>query len=101
MEFGWYHEFHRQGGGESDADAFTQALEQVSDGGGGGLEAGGVGGSRGGSMRRGGCLGLISGRIRRYGLPGRARIRSRCWGRWVIRCSSPCVAVRWRNWGRI
>ncbi len=31
MEFGWYHEFHRQVDGQSDADAFAQALEQVSD----------------------------------------------------------------------
>ncbi len=31
MEFGWYHEFHRQVEGQSDADAFAQALEQVSD----------------------------------------------------------------------
>jgi alkanesulfonate monooxygenase SsuD/methylene tetrahydromethanopterin reductase-like flavin-dependent oxidoreductase (luciferase family) len=29
MEFGWYHEFHRQVEQQSDADAFTQALEQV------------------------------------------------------------------------
>jgi alkanesulfonate monooxygenase SsuD/methylene tetrahydromethanopterin reductase-like flavin-dependent oxidoreductase (luciferase family) len=31
MEFGWYHEFHRQVDQQSDADAFAQALEQVSD----------------------------------------------------------------------
>jgi alkanesulfonate monooxygenase SsuD/methylene tetrahydromethanopterin reductase-like flavin-dependent oxidoreductase (luciferase family) len=31
MEFGWYHEFHRQVDQQSDADAFTQALEQVVD----------------------------------------------------------------------
>ncbi len=31
MEFGWYHEFHRQVDQQSDADAFTQALDQVSD----------------------------------------------------------------------
>lgn len=31
MEFGWYHEFHRQVEHQSDADAFTQALDQVSD----------------------------------------------------------------------
>ena len=31
MEFGWYHEFHRQVEQQSDADAFTQALEQVVD----------------------------------------------------------------------
>jgi alkanesulfonate monooxygenase SsuD/methylene tetrahydromethanopterin reductase-like flavin-dependent oxidoreductase (luciferase family) len=31
MEFGWYHEFHRQVDRQSDADAFTQALDQVSD----------------------------------------------------------------------
>jgi alkanesulfonate monooxygenase SsuD/methylene tetrahydromethanopterin reductase-like flavin-dependent oxidoreductase (luciferase family) len=31
MEFGWYHEFHRQVGGQSDADAFEQGLDQVSD----------------------------------------------------------------------
>lgn len=31
MEFGWYHEFHRQVDGQSDADAFAQALDQVSD----------------------------------------------------------------------
>ena len=31
MEFGWYHEFHRQVDQQSDADAFTQALEQVAD----------------------------------------------------------------------
>jgi alkanesulfonate monooxygenase SsuD/methylene tetrahydromethanopterin reductase-like flavin-dependent oxidoreductase (luciferase family) len=29
MEFGWYHEFHRQVEQQSDGDAFTQALEQV------------------------------------------------------------------------
>jgi alkanesulfonate monooxygenase SsuD/methylene tetrahydromethanopterin reductase-like flavin-dependent oxidoreductase (luciferase family) len=29
MEFGWYHEFHRQVDGQSDADAFAQGLEQV------------------------------------------------------------------------
>src|ERR1700760_3792658 len=29
MEFGWYHEFHRQVEQQSDADAFAQALEQV------------------------------------------------------------------------
>ena len=31
MEFGWYHEFHRQEDQQSDADAFAQALEQVAD----------------------------------------------------------------------
>jgi alkanesulfonate monooxygenase SsuD/methylene tetrahydromethanopterin reductase-like flavin-dependent oxidoreductase (luciferase family) len=31
MEFGWYHEFHRQVDQQSDADAFTQALDQVSE----------------------------------------------------------------------
>src|SRR3954470_13502956 len=31
MEFGWYHEFHRQVDRQSDADAFAQALEQVAD----------------------------------------------------------------------
>ena len=29
MEFGWYHEFHRQVAGQSDADAFAQGLDQV------------------------------------------------------------------------
>jgi len=29
MEFGWYHEFHRQVEGQSDADAFAQGFEQV------------------------------------------------------------------------
>ena len=29
MEFGWYHEFHRQVPGQSDADAFEQGFEQV------------------------------------------------------------------------
>src|SRR3984885_13225993 len=29
MEFGWYHEFHRQGEGQSDADAFDQGFAQV------------------------------------------------------------------------
>src|SRR5215472_6350586 len=29
MEFGWYHEFHRQVDGQSDADAFDQGFEQV------------------------------------------------------------------------
>src|ERR1700680_1501053 len=29
MEFGWYHEFHRQIEGQSDADAFAQGFEQV------------------------------------------------------------------------
>src|SRR3981081_4317201 len=29
MEFGWYHEFHRQGEGQSDADAFDQGFQQV------------------------------------------------------------------------
>src|ERR1700741_4864011 len=28
MEFGWYHEFHRQVPGQSDADAFAQGFEQ-------------------------------------------------------------------------
>src|SRR3984893_4819130 len=28
MEFGWYHEFHRQVEGQSDADAFAQGFEQ-------------------------------------------------------------------------
>ena len=27
MEFGWYHEFHRQVEGQSDADAFEQGFE--------------------------------------------------------------------------
>lgn len=31
MEFGWYHEFHRQVDRQSDADAFEQALGQVTD----------------------------------------------------------------------
>src|SRR6202020_1314414 len=31
MEFGWYHEFHRQVDQQSDADAFAQALDQVAD----------------------------------------------------------------------
>jgi len=31
MEFGWYHEFHRQVDQQSDADAFAQALQQVVD----------------------------------------------------------------------
>ncbi|HJU25243.1 MAG TPA: LLM class flavin-dependent oxidoreductase, partial [Rhodanobacteraceae bacterium] len=31
MEFGWYHEFHRQVENQSDADAFAQALEQVAE----------------------------------------------------------------------
>src|SRR5258708_2349712 len=31
MEFGWYHVFHRQVDQQSDADAFAQALDQVSD----------------------------------------------------------------------
>src|ERR1700733_8999137 len=31
MEFGWYHEFHRQVDQQPDADAFAQALDQVSD----------------------------------------------------------------------
>jgi alkanesulfonate monooxygenase SsuD/methylene tetrahydromethanopterin reductase-like flavin-dependent oxidoreductase (luciferase family) len=31
MEFGWYHEFHRQVDRQSDADAFAQALDQVSE----------------------------------------------------------------------
>jgi alkanesulfonate monooxygenase SsuD/methylene tetrahydromethanopterin reductase-like flavin-dependent oxidoreductase (luciferase family) len=31
MEFGWYHEFHRQVAQQSDTDAFAQALDQVSD----------------------------------------------------------------------
>ncbi|MBV9825741.1 MAG: LLM class flavin-dependent oxidoreductase [Alphaproteobacteria bacterium] len=29
MEFGWYHEIHRQKPGQSDADAFEQALQQA------------------------------------------------------------------------
>src|ERR1700732_3812311 len=29
IEFGWYHEFHRQVEGQSDADAFDQGFEQV------------------------------------------------------------------------
>lgn len=29
MEFGWYHEFHRQAPDQSDADAFAQGFEQV------------------------------------------------------------------------
>jgi alkanesulfonate monooxygenase SsuD/methylene tetrahydromethanopterin reductase-like flavin-dependent oxidoreductase (luciferase family) len=31
MEFGWYHEFHRQVDRQADAGAFAQALDQVSD----------------------------------------------------------------------
>jgi alkanesulfonate monooxygenase SsuD/methylene tetrahydromethanopterin reductase-like flavin-dependent oxidoreductase (luciferase family) len=31
MEFGWYHEFHRQVTQQSDTDAFAQALEQVAE----------------------------------------------------------------------
>jgi len=31
MEFGWYHELHRQVDQQSDADAFAQGLDQVSD----------------------------------------------------------------------
>jgi alkanesulfonate monooxygenase SsuD/methylene tetrahydromethanopterin reductase-like flavin-dependent oxidoreductase (luciferase family) len=31
MEFGWYHEFHRQVDQQPDADAFAQALDQVSE----------------------------------------------------------------------
>ena len=29
MEFGWYHEFHRQVPGQSDADAFAQDAAQL------------------------------------------------------------------------
>src|SRR5579872_3553952 len=29
MEFGWYHEIHRQVPGQSDADAFEQAIQQA------------------------------------------------------------------------
>ena len=29
MEFGWYHEFHRQVAGQSDADAFEQGFQQA------------------------------------------------------------------------
>src|SRR5579872_464027 len=29
MEFGWYHEIHRQMPGQSDADAFEQAIQQA------------------------------------------------------------------------
>jgi len=29
MEFGWYHEVHRQASGQSDADAFEQAFQQA------------------------------------------------------------------------
>src|SRR5260370_33145884 len=29
MEFGWYHEFHGQVEGQSDADAFEQGFQQV------------------------------------------------------------------------
>jgi len=29
MEFGWYHEFHRQAAGQSDTDAMAQGIEQV------------------------------------------------------------------------
>src|SRR5579863_9454217 len=29
MEFGWYHEFHRQVEGQSDADSFEQGFQQV------------------------------------------------------------------------
>jgi alkanesulfonate monooxygenase SsuD/methylene tetrahydromethanopterin reductase-like flavin-dependent oxidoreductase (luciferase family) len=31
MEFGWYHEFHRQVEQQSDTDAFAQALEQIAE----------------------------------------------------------------------
>ena len=31
MEFGWYHEFHRQVPGQSDADAFEQGFRQAED----------------------------------------------------------------------
>jgi alkanesulfonate monooxygenase SsuD/methylene tetrahydromethanopterin reductase-like flavin-dependent oxidoreductase (luciferase family) len=31
MEFGWYHEFHRQVPGQSDADAFEQGFQQAED----------------------------------------------------------------------
>ena len=31
MEFGWYHEFHRQVPGQSDADAFEQGFWQAED----------------------------------------------------------------------
>src|SRR2546423_12480046 len=31
MEFGWYHEFHRQVGGQSDAEAFDQGFYQGED----------------------------------------------------------------------
>ena len=39
MEFGWYHEFHRQVDGQSDADAFAQGLQQVVDAESWGLDA--------------------------------------------------------------
>jgi alkanesulfonate monooxygenase SsuD/methylene tetrahydromethanopterin reductase-like flavin-dependent oxidoreductase (luciferase family) len=29
MEFGWYHEFHRQVAGQSDADAFAMGVDQA------------------------------------------------------------------------
>src|SRR5262245_40351272 len=31
MEFGWYHEFHRQVPGQSDAAAFEQGFQQAED----------------------------------------------------------------------
>ena len=29
MEFGWYHEFHRQAEGQSDSDALAMGIDQV------------------------------------------------------------------------
>ncbi len=39
MEIGWYHEFHRQVAGQSDAEAFAQGLQQVVDAESWGLDA--------------------------------------------------------------
>ena len=39
MEIGWYHEFHRQMTGQSDAEAFAQGLQQVVDAESWGLDA--------------------------------------------------------------
>ena len=39
MEIGWYHEFHRQVDGQSDAEAFAQGLQQVVDAESWGLDA--------------------------------------------------------------
>ena len=32
MEFGWYHEFHRQADAQSDTDAMAQGIEQMGSG---------------------------------------------------------------------